>query len=136
VNPELRTLVTSDPWARSLGIEFLEVTPGACRLALELKPHMLNFDGRPHGGVIFSLADVAFGAACNAHGVPNVAISVTIDYLSAPAPGSRLLAEAREVQREPSGFYEIRVMQADGTIVAAAHCVSQPVGPRGQGRRA
>ena len=54
-----------EPWARELGVEYLEIGPGRCRVALTLKPSMLNHQGTPHGGVIFSLADVAFGAACN-----------------------------------------------------------------------
>lgn len=48
-----------DPWAQALGLEFLELRRGQCRFALTLKPHMLNSPRNPHGGVIFSLADVA-----------------------------------------------------------------------------
>ena len=65
-------------------------------MALTLKPDMLNYQGYPHGGVIFSLADIAFGAACNSHGEPAVALSMTISFLSAVPPGSRLVAEGRE----------------------------------------
>lgn len=115
---------------RLAGIEYLDVRPGYCRLALVLQPHMLNFQGSPHGGVIFTLADVAFGTACNAHGAPHVAISVTMNYLSAASPGSRLVAEARELSHEGPGFYEVSITEVDGRVVAAAHCISQPVGRR------
>ena len=47
-----------------------------CRVTLQLAPRMVNFQGTPPGGVIFSLADVAFSAACNSHGEPAVALSV------------------------------------------------------------
>src|SRR2546430_14300711 len=40
----------------------------AIAVRLQLRSHMVNFQGHPHGRVIFSLADVAFGAACNSHG--------------------------------------------------------------------
>jgi len=63
----LRRRLENDPWARTPGIEFLDVPRGHCRLRLQLRSHMVNFQGYPHGGVIFSLADVAFGAACNSH---------------------------------------------------------------------
>ena len=88
-----------DPWARALGIEYLEIRRGYCRLGLALQPHMVNFQGFPHGGVIFSVADIAFGTACNSHGEPAVALSMTISYLTAVAAGSRLLAEARQVKQ-------------------------------------
>jgi acyl-coenzyme A thioesterase PaaI-like protein len=44
-----------EPWARELGIDYLEFGPGHdCRVALALKPEMLNHQGTSHGGVIFS----------------------------------------------------------------------------------
>lgn len=89
---------------------------------------MVNFQGYPHGGVIFSLADVAFGAACNSHGEPSVALNMTISYLAAVPSGSRLIAEGRQLkQGRRAGFYEITVKNEDGTVVAAAHCVSHRV---------
>jgi len=48
----LRRRLENDPWARTLGIEFLDVRRGHCRLRLQLRSHMVNFQGYPHGGVI------------------------------------------------------------------------------------
>jgi acyl-CoA thioesterase len=128
VPDDLRRHIEGDPWARALGIEFLELRRGFCRVALALGPHMVNFQGYPHGGVIFSLADVAFGAACNSHGEPAVALTVTIQYLAAAPPGGRLVAEGRErKQGSRAGFYEIAVTSADGTLVALVHCVAHRV---------
>ena len=124
----LRRHIENDPWARSLDVEYLELGRGRCRLALTLKPHMVNFQGYPHGGVIFSLADIAFGAACNSHGEAAVALSVTISYLAAVEPGVRLTADARErKQGRRAGFYDVTVAADDGTVVAAMHCVSHRV---------
>ena len=74
-------------------------------------PEMLNHQGTPHGGVIFSLADVAFGAACNARGGGAwVALSMTISFLAAAPPGARLVAEARERRHgRRAGFYDVEV---------------------------
>jgi acyl-CoA thioesterase len=125
----LRDRIQDDAWARALGVEFLELTPGHCRVALRLQPHMLNFQGAPHGGVIFSLADVAFSAACNSQGAAAVALSMTIGFLSPAAPGSRLVAEARERrQGRRAGFYEVAVTNAQGALVATVHCVAHRVG--------
>jgi acyl-CoA thioesterase len=126
--PEVADRIRADPWARAVGIEFVELRRGYCRLRLRLQPHMVNFQGFPHGGVIFTLADVAFGAACNSHGDPAVALSVTIDFLSAVTSDTTLVAEAREVkQGRRAGFYEVRVTTDDGRAVAAAHCIAHRV---------
>ena len=120
--------VSSDPWARAIGVEYLAVARGYCKVALALAPHMVNFQGRPHGGVIFSLADAAFGAACNSHGEPAVALNVTISYIAAAEPGMRLVAECREVrQGRRAGFYDITVSAEDGRVIAFAHCVAHRI---------
>ena len=109
-----------EPWARETGVEYLEIGPGRCRVALTLRP--------PHGGVIFSLADVAFGAACNSRGGAWVALSMTISYLTAAPAGARLIALARERRRgRRAGFYDVTV-SADGGTIAVVHCVAHRVG--------
>jgi uncharacterized protein (TIGR00369 family) len=94
--------IGADPYGRWFGIELLELRAGYCRAALTLAPHMANFHGSPHGGAIFSLADFAFGGACNGHGEPAVALTVTIQFhtgarvgsTSWPRPGRRVRASA------------------------------------------
>lgn len=128
IAPEVADRIRNDPWARTLGIEFLDLRRGSCRVRLRLQAHMVNFQGFPHGGVIFTLADVAFGAACNSHGQPAVALSVSIDYLTAVTADVTLVAEAREVkQGRRAGFYEVSVATEDGRTVAAAHCVAHRI---------
>ena len=121
----IREQVSGDPFAASLGIELLDLAPGYCKAAMRLTPQMANFQGNPHGGAIFSLADYAFGAACNAHGDPAVALSVTIQFLATVKPGTRLVAEAREQrQGRRAGFYEMIVTAEDGTVVATCQAVA------------
>ena len=126
----LRARIEDDPWARSLGVDYLDVRKGYCRVGLTLRPQMVNFQGYAHGGVIFTLADAAFGAACNSHGKPAVALNVTISYLSAVRPGARLIAEGyQRKQGRRAGFFDIVVTESDGTLVALLHCVSHRVAP-------
>jgi acyl-CoA thioesterase len=128
VPSELRARILDDPWSRTLGIEFLALDRGFCRLGMTVQPHMVNFQGYPHGGVIFSLADIAFGAACNSHGEPAVALNMTISFLTAVPAGSRLIAEAREIkQGRRAGFYQVNVTSEVGALVAQVHCVAHRV---------
>ncbi len=125
VPAELRDRIQNEPWAQALGIQYLDLRRGYCRVSIKLQPHMVNFQGRPHGGVLFTLADVAFGAACNSHGEDAVALNVAISYLAAVKPDSTLIAEARAAkQGRRAGFYEVAVATEDGTRVALVHCVA------------
>jgi acyl-CoA thioesterase len=122
----LRERIAADPYGRWLGIELLELRHGYCRAALTLTPQMANFHGSPHGGAIFSLADFAFGGACNGHGEPAIALTVTIQFHASPRSGRRLVAEARETrQGRRAGFYAMTVTdETDGTVVATCQAVS------------
>jgi len=129
ISAELRDHIQRDPWAAALGIQYLDLRRGYARVSLRLRPDMVNFQGYPHGSVIFTLADVAFGAACNSHGEPAVALNVTIAFLAAVKPDATLIAEGREKkQGRRAGFYEIEVTTEDGVPVALAHCVAHRVG--------
>jgi len=89
---------------------------------------MVNFQGYPHGGVIFSLADIAFGTACNSHSGTAVALNMTISFLTAVPAGSRLVAEARKIkQGRRAGFYQVSVKSEEGALVAQVHCVAHTV---------
>jgi acyl-CoA thioesterase len=124
--PALTERIAADPYGRWLGIELLDLGPGYCRAALEVGAHMANFHGSPHGGAIFSLADFAFGGACNGHGEPAVALTVTIQFHAAARVGRRLVGEARETrQGKRAGFYAMTVTdETDGTVVATCQAVS------------
>ena len=122
----LQERIAADPYGRWLGIELLELRPGYCRAALTLAPQAMNFHGSAHGGAIFSLADFAFGGACNGHGQSAVALTVTIQFHAAARAGRRLVAEARETrQGKRAGFYAMTVTdEADGAVIATCQAVS------------
>ncbi|MCS7235995.1 MAG: PaaI family thioesterase [Armatimonadota bacterium] len=108
----------ADPFGRLLGAEVEEVRPGYARASLQLRPEHRNFHGVVHGGLVFSLADVAFAAASNSHNQRSLAVSATIHFLRAPAPG-RLEAECTEEHRSRSlGSYRVVVRDSEGRLVA------------------
>ncbi len=111
--------IGQDPFAKWMGMDLEELTPGHARVAMTLTPAMLNFHGIPHGGAIFSLADAAFAAASNSHGQMAVALSMTIHYLAAAEPGARLVAEGQELRKgHRSAFYQITVKTEGGEVIA------------------
>lgn len=116
--------IGQDPFAKSMGIELEELRPGYSRVSMTLTPRMVNFHGIPHGGAIFTLADAAFAAAGNSHGQAAVALGMTIHYLAAAEPGSRLIAEAQELRKgNRTGFYQIAVKTEGGDLIATCQAV-------------
>lgn len=120
VAPELIERMRSDAYARFLGATVEAVAPGYARVSLTVHESLLNFHGITHGGVVFGLADIAFGAASNSHGNKALALSASVNFLRATQAGDQLVAEAREVsQSGPTACYDITVSEArSGELVA------------------
>jgi acyl-CoA thioesterase len=118
----VRELILQDPFARFFGIELHELREGYGKVTLTVADHMMNFHGVPHGGVIFSLADAAFAAACNSYGQAAVALNVNMSFLAAVPVGTRLVAEASEESLgRRTGLYRLAVTTQEGTLVALGH---------------
>ena len=112
-------LAVRDPFVNSLGIRCVDAGPGRAAVTLDVGDAHLNFNGRCHGGVIFTLADTAFGLASNSHGMIAVGIDAHITYHVAAQLGDKLTATATEVSRTRRiAVYRIDVTRADGTLVA------------------
>ena len=115
----VRALHARDLAAQALGVEILEVAPGAVRLAMLVRTDMLNGHGTCHGGMLFSLADTAFAFACNSHGEAMVAAGASIEFIASAARGDRLIASASETSRSARhGIYDVAVTKASGELVA------------------
>lgn len=87
------------PHNRALGMEIVEITPGAAVFRL---PYDVKLVGNPdtgvlHGGVITALLDGASGAAVFAaltEVVPIATLDLRIDYLRPAEPGQAVTARA------------------------------------------
>ncbi len=115
----VQALYARDLAARALGIEILDIAPGAVRIAMVVRPDMLNGHGTCHGGMLFALADTAFAFACNSYGDAMVAAGASIEFLAAAARGERLIASASETSRTARhGIYDVAVARTSGELVA------------------
>jgi acyl-CoA thioesterase len=112
----LDEIFRSDPWAGTLGAELVGWEGGTAEVALRTGPRHRNFGGLVHGGVLFSLADVAMSYASNSWGRIAVALGVDAQFLRAAGEG-RLVARATEISRtRRTGAYRIEVHEhRDGT---------------------
>ncbi len=120
VSERMASLVARDRFPTSLGIEFVEGSAGRARVRLEVQERHLNCNGACHGGLIFALADTAFGLASNSYGVVAAGIDAHITYHVAAKLGDVLIATASEVSRgRKIGVYRMEITTAEGVLIAS-----------------
>ncbi|MHA1572824.1 MAG: PaaI family thioesterase [Alphaproteobacteria bacterium] len=79
----------------------------------------MNFNGTCHGGIIFAVADMAFGLAANSYGVVAPAINANITNHASAGDSDRLTASATETSRSKRmASYLVNVVRGDGRKVA------------------
>lgn len=114
-----RLMWAEDRASQALGMELLEVRPGAARIRMRIRADMTNGHGICHGGYMFLLADSTFAFACNSRNQRTVAASAEIHFLAPAAEGDVLTAEGVEQHLAGrSGVYDIRVTDQSGRLVA------------------
>ena len=114
-----QALYQRDRASQALGMRLVEVGPGRARVAMTVRPDMVNGHDVCHGGIVFALADSAFAFACNSYNESTVAAAAAVDFLAAARAGDELTAEASELWRtRRNGIYEISVSNQRGERVA------------------
>jgi acyl-CoA thioesterase len=107
-----------DRFARGCGIRVVEVRLGFARTEMTVEPRHLNSVGILQGGALFTLADLAFAAASNSHGVVAVAAQADVTYFKGVQSG-RLTATAEEISRTHKlSTCLIRVTSQEDELVA------------------
>lgn len=109
----------NDRFAASNEIFLMEAKPGYAKSSMKVLEKHLNGVNTVQGGAIFTLADLTFAAAVNAHGNVAVALNVNISFLKAAFVGDTLIAEAKENSLSPKiGSYAVEVKNSKGDLIA------------------
>ena len=117
--------VASEPLARTLGMELLELDDGHSRVRMMYDPDtMANIYRRAHGGALFALLDEAFETVSQTDGTVCVALNVNITYIKSPGERCLLFAEAERIsETRKTAAYTITVTDESGDLVAASQAV-------------
>jgi acyl-CoA thioesterase len=112
--------IQKDPFANHLGATVEIIAPGHSQVTLTVTENLLNFHGTTHGGIIFSVGDMAFAAAGNSRGQTAVGLNMAISFLRATQAGDILIAEAKEqALNGPIGVFDITVIEQNSGELAA-----------------
>jgi len=111
------------------GMEVLTLKDGTATVRMVVTEEHLNAAEFCHGGVIFSLADVAFALASNSHGKLAVALDMSISFIKAVRAGVTLTAVCSERHRGKStGSYTIEIRDGEDNLVSLLKATSFRVG--------
>jgi acyl-CoA thioesterase len=110
-------MMSSDEASRSLGIEVESYGDGRAVARMTVRSDMVNGHAIAHGGLIFTVADTAFAAACNSVASPTVAASAEIVFIAPARLGDELVATAAErTSFGRSGIYDVTVRRGDEVV--------------------
>ncbi|MGI6154100.1 MAG: PaaI family thioesterase [Christensenellaceae bacterium] len=80
------------------GIRLIALEKGYAKATMHVSENSFNYMGSVHGGVLYTLADVAAGTAVVPYGSTCVTLDVSMNYLR-PALHGSITAVARQVRR-------------------------------------
>ncbi len=112
-------MMGEDALSQWLGIQVLEVLPGACTLRMVVRPEMNNGFRITHGGIAYCVADSALAFASNSHGIHAVSIETSISHVKPVHAGDVLTATAEELSRgNRVAVYQVAVRNGKGEVAA------------------
>jgi acyl-CoA thioesterase len=125
VRAGLDDLFRNNPYLAQVGAELADWGPGWAQIKALPSSQALNIAGTVHGGLIASLADLAFEVACNSYGRKCVAVQFDAHFASAARAGIPLVAECRETSRATRiASYRIEVREESSDSPPMALCTA------------
>lgn len=115
----LERLNNGDRFASSIGAHLTEVKEGSAKAQLTVEERHLNGGGVCQGGAIYTLADLAFAAVTNSHGILSLGISNTITFLKSAQLGDTITAECTELfNHHKLPYCDIKITNQHGELLA------------------
>ena len=113
------------PFNQTNGIRARLVEDGYAEVTVQSTEHSINIWGLPHGGLLFSLADVAVGLAVHSlHQGKAVTVNANVNFIRSSQDGSSLLGVAQCVRCGRSiGFFQAEVYDNLGTLLLSGQYV-------------
>jgi acyl-CoA thioesterase len=110
-------MMADDEASRALGITVSSYGGGRAVARMQVRADMVNGHAIAHGGLVFTLADTAFAAACNSVASPTVAASAEIVFVASARLGDELVATAVErTSFGRNGIYDVTVRRGDEVV--------------------
>ncbi len=120
-----KEIVGCDPFASYLGIHVEEVKEAYALCSITIMPQHLNAVNRAHGALVYALSDQALAVASNSMGYSAIALNFNINYISGPADGEKIYAEANPVNiGKKISVWKVNVTDSEGKLIASGEGVA------------
>lgn len=107
-----------NPFSVFLGIKTTKIENGYAEVELKLKPEYLNPTKVVHGGCLYTLGDVASGAAAASFGTKAVTISGEYHYLAAAKNTEKIKACAKCIKPGKTlVFFDVELTDDHGNLI-------------------
>ena len=119
----IRFGIDANPFHGHNGLEITDIGDGTAVVETTLRHESLNSWGGPHGGLLFTMADVACGvASISLRQEHCVTVSTGMDFIAAGGGEGRLRATAK-VERcgRKICFSTAEIRDEQGTLLARSH---------------
>lgn len=117
----LEKLNETDRFAKSSGIVLTHIEEGLARSEMTVGEDHLNGAGVCQGGALFTLADLAFAAVANSHGILSVGIENSIVFHKSARLGDHLTATCSEkFDHHRLPYCQMEIRSSAGELIASA----------------
>lgn len=101
-----------------LGIKIEEVSAGFARVSLEIRPEYTNPYNTMHGGILYTMGDMAGGTAAYSYGQPVVTVDSSFHFLHAGKNVTKLIGIGKELRNGKSiSVIEVSIMDQDENLL-------------------
>ena len=110
-------LYASDTLAQAMGVELVAIDDRGLTLSMTVRTDQIGWHGRCHGGVLFTLADIAMSYIGNRFPDMAYATHAAIDFVGGVDVGDTVVVTAEEsVRRSRSGVCDVTMRVGDDVI--------------------
>ncbi|MFC2662406.1 MAG: PaaI family thioesterase [Eubacterium sp.] len=99
----------TNAFAIKQGIKVTELSKGYAKAWVKITPELQNPTHSVHGGLLFTLCDIACGSAASSYGIQITTVDSSFHFLKAAIDVPELFAEAHEIKHG----HRVMVFQAD-----------------------
>lgn len=113
--------VNSSLYLSGNDLKVIEITHQYAKASMKLDDNITNPHGYAHGGAVYSIADLAAGAACCYNGRSVVTLTGNINYIK-PGKGNYLYAEANITSEGGhTAVVFVTITNEDNLLIATAN---------------
>lgn len=102
-------------------MKLVELREGYAKVEHTIDKKSMNYMGSIHGGLLYTMADVAAGTAMVSCGKQGVTLNASTDYIK-PAHSGKVIAEGKVTSSGRAiSRCEVEVHSEDGTVYSRSH---------------